>query len=224
MLCMGGRYSKNGGRNGFALPASTGEEQFMPATRKQIAREKIAEAKHLYERTLVSVDDIAALLGISRRTLSNRVGEWGWKKRKTGAQNVMKVRSRPLAGPQPAIVHEATSRMGAGELPQSPQDRMALAQRIQSVIEREIAAVEQVLTILGASDPSETEGAARTLASLARTLRELVHLGTPQTTPEPADDPPISRDLDELRRALSQRLDRLVADAKAACPDERERT
>jgi hypothetical protein len=194
----------------------------MPATRKQIARDKIAEAKHLYERTLVPVDDIAALLGISRRTLSNRVGEWGWKKRKTGALDVMRVRRRPLAGPQPVIVREAASRSGAGELPQSPQDRMALTQRIQAVVEREIAAVEQILTTLGASDPSETEGAARTLASLARTLRELVHLDTPQTTPEPVDDHLMPRDLDELRRALSQRLDRLVTDAKAVCPDESE--
>lgn len=194
----------------------------MPATRKQIARDKIAEAKHLYESTLVPVDDIAALLGISRRTFSNRVNEWGWQKRKTGAQDVMKVRSRPLAGLQPSIVYEAMSRKGAGVLPQSPQDRMALAQRIQAVVEREIAAVEQILTTLGASDPSETEAAARTLASLARTLRELVHLDTSPPTPEPVDDHLIPRDLDELRRALSQRLDRLVAEAKTVCPDDGE--
>ena len=192
----------------------------MPATKKLIARDKIAEAKHLYERTLVPVDDIAALLGISRRTLSSRVGEWGWKKRKTGAPDVMRVQRRPLAGPSPAIVREAAPRMGAGVPPQSSQDRMALAQRIQAVVEREIAAVEQILTTLGASDPSETEGAARTLASLARTLRELVHLDTPQTTSEPVDDHSIPRDLDEFRRALARRLDRLVSEAKTICPDE----
>ena len=194
----------------------------MPATRKQIARDKISDAKHLYERTLVPVGDIAALLGISRRTFSNRVGEWGWKKRKTGALDTMKVRHRPLAGSQPVIVREATSRKGAGVLPQSLQDRMELAQRIQAVAEREIAAIEQILTTLGASDPSETEGAARTLASLARTLRELVQLDTPQMPPESIDDQPMPRDLDELRRSLSLRLDRLVSEAKIACPDESE--
>jgi hypothetical protein len=34
------------------------------------------------------------------------------------------------------------------------------------------------------------------------------------------DDDTVPRDLDELRRQLAQRLDELVADAKAACPGE----
>jgi hypothetical protein len=195
----------------------------MPAPRKQIAPDKIAVAKHLYECTDVHVGDIAALLAISRRTLSYRVAEWRWKKRKPGA-DVQRVRRRPLAGPRPAIVRQAASRVAAGALPQLPQDRMAVTQRIQAVVEREIAAVEQIVTTLGTSKPSKTEGAARTLASLARTLRELVHLNTPPTTPEPVNDPLMPRDLDELRRALSRRLDQLVADAKAACPDASERT
>jgi DNA-binding Lrp family transcriptional regulator len=189
----------------------------MPATRKQIVRDKIAEAKHLYENTPVPVDDIAAMLGISRRTLSNRVNEWGWRKRKTGAQDVMRVRRGAADGRQ-VVVSEALPHKGGGEHPQAPQDRIALAERIQAVAEREIAAVEQILRVLGAPEPAETEAAARTLASLARTLRELVHLETLPPTSEPVDDE-LPRDLDELRRALAHRLDRLVAEAKAIPPD-----
>jgi len=190
----------------------------MAPTRKQVPRDKIAEAKHLYEQTLVPVREIAALLGLSSRTLTSRVREWGWRKRKTGAQDVMRVR-RSAAGAL-TVVPETKPRNGGGALPQSPQERMALAQRIQGVVEREIAAVEQILSTLGASDASETEGAARTLASLARTLRELVHLDTTPPSPEPVDDQSLPRDLDELRRALSRRLDQLVAEAKALPPDE----
>src|SRR5262249_31680558 len=112
------------------------------------------------------------------------------------------------------VVPETNSRKGAPELPQTPQERTALAERIQAVAEREIAAVEQVLTILGANDPSETEAAARTLASLARTLRELSQLDVTMITAEPADEP-VPRDLEELRRSLARKLDALIAGGEA---------
>lgn len=102
-----------------------------------------------------------------------------------------------------------------------PPERIALAARIQAAAEREIAAVERILAALGASDPAETESSARTLASLARTLRELVHLDVVPPASKP-DDEELPRDLDELRRTLAQRLDRLIAEAKAIPPGEGE--
>jgi len=181
----------------------------MAPTRKLVPREKIAEAKHLYEQTLVPSTDIASLLGLSRSTFTSRVREWGWKKRKTGAQPSMRMH-RSARG-ELAIVPATRPRKGAGEVPRSPEARIALAERIQTVAEREIAAVEQVLTILGTSDASETEAAARTLASLARTLRELRQLDATMATPEPTDDEPVPRDIEELRRSLARKLDALVA-------------
>jgi hypothetical protein len=189
----------------------------MPATRKQINPEKIAEARPLYERTLVPVDDIAALLKISRRTLTARVAEWKWKPRKTGAQEISRVR-RHAGQAGATITREAKPRKGAGEPPRAPAERVALIERLQKVVEREIDAVEQVLTTLGASDRGETEGAARTLASLARTLRELAQLDTAPPA-ETNNDNSFVRDLDEFRRDLSRRLDRIVADAKAVSPE-----
>jgi hypothetical protein len=117
------------------------------------------------------------------------------------------VKSRPVA-------RALAARNGGAE---PAQARAALTARIQAAVEREIEAVERLLTALGASEPAETEGTARTLASLARTLRELVHLDT--SPPEPVDEQP-PRDLDELRRALAQRLDELIAEAKTVSPDE----
>jgi hypothetical protein len=189
----------------------------MPATRKQIDPEKIGEARQLYERSLVPVDDIAALLGISRRTLSSRIAEWGWTPRKTGARDISKLRLPPGGG-KPTPVREAKPRQGAGRQPRKPAERAALIARLQAVVEREIDAVDQVLTTLGASDRNETEGAARTLASLARTLRELAQLDTAPPA-ETNNDTSSVRDLDEFRRDLSRRLDRIIADAKAACPE-----
>ena len=172
----------------------------MTYTRKSVPGEKIAEARQLYEQTLVPVREVAALLGFSRTTLQRRVAEWGWKKRQQDALEVM----------QP---HK-----GAGVQPQSPPQRVALAARIQAVAEREIAAIENILDTLGPSASSETEGAARTLASLARTLRELVQLDVPTTSPEPTHDEPAPRDLAELRRSLARKLAALSAGDAAPLP------
>lgn len=190
----------------------------MPATRKLIDGEKIAEARRLYERTLVPVDDIAALLKISRRTLSARIPEWEWKPRKTGAVEINKIRRSANKDEKPKLVREAKPRKGAGDPPRAPAERVALIERLQKVVEREIDAVEQVLTTLGATDRNETEGAARTLASLARTLRELAQLDTAPPA-ETNNDYSSVRDLDEFRRDLSRRLDRIIADAKAVSPE-----
>jgi hypothetical protein len=103
------------------------------------------------------------------------------------------------------------SRKGAGAVPASPQERLTLAERIHAAAEREIAAVEQILNVLGDTDKSETENAARTLASVARTLRELVQLDVPPESADPTHDKPVPRDLAELRRSLARKLEALVA-------------
>lgn len=50
----------------------------MATPKIQIAPERIAEGKHLYELTSTPVPDIAVMMGVSRRTLARRIGEWGW--------------------------------------------------------------------------------------------------------------------------------------------------
>jgi len=187
----------------------------MAYTRRQVPREKIAEARHLYEQTLVPVRDIATLLGFSRNTLQRRLVEWGWKKRQQGALDLTRL-GRSSSG-RPQAVRQARPRKGSGEQPQSAAERKTLAERIQAVAEREIEAVEQVLKTLGGSDQAETESAARTLASLARTLRKLVQLDA-TTNPKPDHDEPIPRDLGELRRSLARKLEALIAGDAASLP------
>jgi len=126
---------------------------------------------------------------------------------------------------EPAVTKPARNRVShkrsavdrLNDLPSAPLP--TLLQRVSSAIERELTQIEVIIG--GSNVPprhrTEAERRARTLASLARTLREVMLLrDREEKTRE--DDDSVPRDLDELRRQLAQRLDELVADAKAAHP------
>lgn len=95
---------------------------------------------------------------------------------------------------------------------ESPEAAGSLIERVERAVEREIAQIEAMVG--GADDltepRSDAERRARTLASLTRTLLELRRLRADDDLQRTADDDAIPRDLDELRRALSRRLDQLV--------------
>ena len=95
--------------------------------------------------------------------------------------------------------------------------RLAIAARIQGVVEREMDAVERVLDKLGPADGVEAEHCARTLASLARTMHEIAALARPDdvTPPDEADDDAIPRDIDALRNELARRIHAII-DARQA--------
>lgn len=97
----------------------------------------------------------------------------------------------------------------------------ALLKRVSNAIERELTQIEVIIcgAHVQSRQRSEAERRARTLASLARTLREVMLLRE-RDEKNREDDDTVPRDLDELRRQLAQRLDELVADAKAAHPGE----
>lgn len=97
----------------------------------------------------------------------------------------------------------------------------AMIDRVERTLAREIRRIE---SILADSDQSGGEGGAeerraRTLASLARTLNEVMRLREEDRKTKVADDDTVPRDLDEFRRELSRRLDILVAEATAAHPE-----
>jgi hypothetical protein len=137
------------------------------ARRKEHTPEDLSKAQHLYEKTLTPVEDIAAILGISRSTFSKRVRAGNWQRRSADAA------AEPAAPPAESLDAAASALTRA-------EARAALAARIQRVAEREIDAVERVLDVLGPSDQAETDRCARTLAGIARTLREITALNTPE--------------------------------------------
>ena len=205
----------------------------MAAKKIAIPAEKLAEARFLYEQTMIPIDDIAEVMGISRGTFFNRIRELKWQPRRfIPKRDVPRLHgaagAAPMPTPTPAPAGAAESEPAPPseaavpealvvEYPRAPAERLALAERVQNSIERQLTAVESVLAAMGTPQPEQAECHARTLASLARTFREMMRL---QVAPpdEPADDNDVPRDLDELRRELSRKLAALVAGRAGAVP------
>jgi hypothetical protein len=186
----------------------------MAAKKIKIPAEKLAEARFLYEQTMAPIDDIAEVMGISRGTFFNRIRELKWQPRRfIPKRDVPRLQAPTVAATPPALLPsvEAAPDSLLVEYPRAPADRLALAERVQTVIERKLAAVESILAVMGPPQPEEAECHARTLASLARTVREMVRL---QVAPpdDPANDDDVPRDLDELRRQLARKIDALMAE------------
>jgi hypothetical protein len=117
---------------------------------------------------------------------------------------------RPVAPPS------APPPVEAGAPAPAMQARLSLTERIHAAAESQIGAVEAILTKLGGGDV-ESETAARALATTARTLRELMAFDAAQQN-DSAHDTRVPRSLDELRRSLSAKLDRIIAERTDPVP------
>jgi hypothetical protein len=95
-----------------------------------------------------------------------------------------------------------------------PLSGLPLIDRVSRAAEREIALIEVIVggNHIKPAQRTEAERRARTLASLARTLAALRMLRNDEQRRSSRDDDAVPRDLDELRRALSRRLEQMVAD------------
>jgi hypothetical protein len=96
-----------------------------------------------------------------------------------------------------------------------PLDRQQLAARIQRSIERELDAIERVLDLLQPQNGNEAERAARTLAALARTLREVATLDTDTSVEPDHDDDAGPRDMDEFRHDLARQIESIIAERES---------
>ena len=194
----------------------------MATPKIEIAPERIADGRRLYETTLTPVADIAAMMGISRRTLERRIAGWGWTPRSAPRHAT----DRALVAVAPAVPTVSGDAGGAVH-PGSPAARLALAARIHNTVARGLDAVDRVLDKVGPADEGGAERSARTLAAVARTLREIAPLTKPDegTPPDDADDDPVPRDLDEFRRELARRIRGFIEARQAGAdgiPDEPE--
>jgi aminoglycoside phosphotransferase (APT) family kinase protein len=168
-----------------------------------IPPEDIARARALYETTSVPVHDIAKMLGIGTTTFMKRVKLWKWRPR-----------NRRLAELDAA----AKAEVPVEEIRKIAEEQMivlsqaSLIERIRSAVEREIVAIENVLAAAESARlrSPDAERAARSLSALVKTLREVNTLekaGAENDEPEKDQ----FRDLDDFRRELVARLDRLRA-------------
>jgi hypothetical protein len=128
-----------------------------------------------------------------------------------------------LVSTRVANKRSAVDRLNDPPPPADPES--SLVERVSHAIERELSKIE---TIIGVSHVppvlrSEAESRARVLASLARTLKEIMRLREQERAADEektkAADDAIPRDLDELRSELARRLEILVGEAKSLHPD-----
>jgi AcrR family transcriptional regulator len=181
------------------------------AAKKQIAQELIAEGKRLYEQTLAPVDDIAAMMGVSRTLFYRIVREGKWRGRRASVATFEFARAltgSAVATIAPAPAEQLRADFVVSNDPVSPQQRAAVTQHLMNLVERELRAAERIIERIAPGDQIEAEHGARTLASISRTLREIKAFNQPDqvTPPDEADDDPVPRDIDEFRRELARRI------------------
>jgi len=168
----------------------------MPVPPRSFSPAALADARYRYEETRERVASIAEWLGIAERTLHTNIRRWGWRQRKAAGAH---------AASDDAASAPATSAVALSAL---ELEALRAAETIQCTVQREVAVIGLIVAKLGPSaDSAEAGRTARTLATLTRTLQEVLRLTTPHA---PSDEPSNDRgpdDNDEFLRELARRLD-----------------
>jgi transposase-like protein len=184
-----------------------------------------AQIRADYEHSETPIEDICAAHGISSGTLRNRMRRWNWTRRRPpiSPDGPPPLPTPPPAEPAarvlPAEPHIAPAPPAlpaapqiASEIAGAPVDATPaqIARRLQGAVARVLPAIEVTLGKLTAqaNHPREMERAARALAALTRTLRELNALLAQHAVP--AEDDP--KTLDEFRQHLMRRMDAIIAE------------
>ena len=175
----------------------------MPA---DLSPEAWAQIRSDYEHTDRPVEEICAEHDISAGTLRNRMRRWGWTRRRPPVP-----RDGPPAAPAPQIDHAAPPLPAVPQILPGEDEPAAIVPRLQNAVARVLPAIEATVATLSAqpAHPREMERAARVLAALTRTLRELNTLL--RQCPVPAADDDMPEDIDEFRRNLARRIRLFVA-------------
>lgn len=190
-----------------------------------------AQIRHDYEHTDKPVQVICLEHGTTPNTLRDRVRRWGWTPRHLPipAQGPPPTPAPPVAHAAPLIPAVPPVDTAAPSQPDAPQSEPAaglaaphaaggedapaepapIARRLQAAVARVLPAIEATLAKLaGSTHPREMERAARALAALTRTLRELNALLSQHQAAAIEDDIP---DIDAFRLDLARRIDLFVA-------------
>lgn len=170
-----------------------------------------------YEHTDRPVDAICAEHGISAGTLRNRIRRWNWTQRRPPVPRegpppspALAPRFEPAAPLAPAATPPVLEASEAAPLaPTDPDTPPGL--RLQGALSRILPAIEAIVARLAAGplQAREMEQAARALAALTRTLRELNGLRA-QEQGHGADDPPGT--IEDFRAELMRKINAIVAE------------
>lgn len=181
----------------------------MPVLRK-LSKEEIAAMRRDYAEGM-PIEQILAKYKVSMRTLYH----WVDGGPKSGPWHLPPLPRRGCGPPRRATV-------------ETPDTRRLLVNRLWSTASRQVREIEERLAMRGcaegeASEGSDRERDARTLAVLVKTMRELAALDQAASAAQPPappqadtadDDDPVPRDIDEFRRELTRRINAFIADRR----------
>ena len=180
----------------------------MPVPARIFTPEQDANARYRYEETDESNASIARSLRVSERTFSRYVVKCGWVRRRQPLRRNMLQPPPPPVSPTPPAP--------------TPADAAAAAD-IEATAHRAVEAIRMLAARLPKGrNVSAVERIARALATLTRTLQDVIRLRSMQTTQtatESQDDRP-PEDPDEFARELLRRLELFNARRAAGVPDE----
>jgi len=211
-------------------------------------RALVAAVRRKYLYTDETLEQIAASFRINARDISRMREQENWPSRyarirrlprlaqETQAleESVGRAKLVPAAGTSvPAAIAQAEPDDDrAGTAPAVPLPALPTIERIERLVEQELAAEERARTELGASPRRRADAArcARTLATLTQTLQALARLRGGPAPNAGSDDDDMPADIDDFRNELARRIDAFVAsrtdgrnaggDSATAPPDE----
>jgi hypothetical protein len=166
--------------------------------RKSFGAARLRQVRRAFESGLTPVPLLAKGLGISPSTFRKLCREQGWDR-----QNSPMGEAASEAAPAPPVTLASLETVDS-------VDTLALARRVEAVLQREIAVVEHVLAT---SQAPLQERDVRVFASLVKTIVELRRLEAEPTAKrrkggqDGQDRPP--RDMAALRADLVAKLERL---------------
>jgi hypothetical protein len=156
--------------------------------------------------------DIATHFGVSISTIRVRVREWQWPPRLLALAPSRREAARRIEGleaGQPTLAPVSVLQIPARQEPLAPLDLDIVAQSLGRNALQQLESLEAAVA-RGKADP---ERAARTLASLSRTLAAARAMECKGGAPvDDDDDEPAGRSLEDIRQELARHLDRLVAE------------
>ncbi|MEJ0075988.1 MAG: hypothetical protein WDO17_11170 [Alphaproteobacteria bacterium] len=171
----------------------------MPVPPRIFTPEETADLRHSYVETDEPLTSIARRHRTSEKTLSRNFRTWGWPhRRQTVRREMAQPAPAPVAPPPPAL---------------TPGDEAAAAD-IEATVHREVEAIRMIVARLPVStNGAAAERTARALATLTRTLQEVIRLRamkTAQTAPELKKNR-VPTDPDEFLIELARRMDAFAA-------------
>ncbi|MEW6768503.1 MAG: hypothetical protein AB1342_10790 [Pseudomonadota bacterium] len=138
--------------------------------------------------------------------------------------SIAKMTANSLASSRTVNRRSAVDRL---DDPPPADSQSSLVERVSNAIERELSKIETIIGVARVAPVlrTEAESRARVLASLARTLKEIMRLREQERVADAelkAADDAIPRDLGELRSELARRLEILVGEATRLHPERTE--